>query len=326
VAGAPPEVAVGVLGNLEVHVDGTPVAIGQARRKAVPAVLLVEANGVVPADRLIDRVWGEEPPSRARSVLRTHLSKLRQALDRTGITFTWHDTGYLLTIDPGSVDLHRFRRLLVQARGAGGPRCRRSRPDRLGVGLRQARGRAAGADHVGCRTPAGRTRGRTGGACAVPVRPPCRRAGALPAHPAAAGRGVGADPGPALRELHQRVVTADPARDVPPTEPARSVPRQLPAPPPSFVGRGDELDRLDSALDASATVVISAIAGAGGTGKTWPALHWAHRNADRFPDGQLFVDLHGFGPDTEPLDPATAVRGFLDALRAVLTTWLGPPS
>ncbi|MCX5053973.1 MULTISPECIES: helix-turn-helix domain-containing protein [unclassified Streptomyces] len=96
------------------------------------------------------------------------------------------------------------------------------------------------------------------------------------------------------------------------------VPRQLPAPPAPFVGRNHELDRLDAAMrpssGAAGTLVISAIAGAGGVGKSWLALHWAHRNADRFPDGQLFVDLRGFSPDSEPMDPAVAVRGFLDAL------------
>ncbi|KOX34874.1 hypothetical protein ADK67_02560 [Saccharothrix sp. NRRL B-16348] len=93
------------------------------------------------------------------------------------------------------------------------------------------------------------------------------------------------------------------------------VPRQLPAPRSPFVGRQEELDRLDAALrNAAGTVVISAIAGAGGIGKTWLALHWANRRLDRFPDGQLFVDLRGFSPDGTPMDPAVAVRGFLDAL------------
>ncbi|MFT7840396.1 tetratricopeptide repeat protein [Saccharothrix sp. BKS2] len=61
-------------------------------------------------------------------------------------------------------------------------------------------------------------------------------------------------------------------------------------------------------------VVISAIGGAGGIGKTWLALTWAHRNLHRFPDGQLFVDLRGFSPTGRPTEPADAVRGFLDAL------------
>jgi tetratricopeptide (TPR) repeat protein len=96
------------------------------------------------------------------------------------------------------------------------------------------------------------------------------------------------------------------------------VPRQLPAAPRLFVGRRDELDRLGATLhDAAApaaTVVISAIAGAGGIGKTWLALHWAHRHIDRFPDGQLFVDLLGFSPTGRPAHPGDVLGGFLDAM------------
>lgn len=96
------------------------------------------------------------------------------------------------------------------------------------------------------------------------------------------------------------------------------VPRQLPAPPGLFVGRDHELAALTDAFDTGvaqgATVVISAIGGVGGVGKTWLALHWAHQNVDRFPDGQLFVNLRGFDPGEEPMSPREAVRGFLDAL------------
>ncbi|ONI91392.1 transcriptional regulator, SARP family protein [Saccharothrix sp. ALI-22-I] len=131
---------------------------------------------------------------------------------------------------------------------------------------------------------------------------------------------LGADPGPDLQALHHRILTADATLTV--TEPAPAVqhpvPRQLPSAPPHFTGRVAELaaltTTLDAAADHAATVVVSAIAGAGGIGKTWLALHWAHRHADRFPDGQLFVDLRGFSPEGEPMDPAVAVRGFLDAL------------
>lgn len=96
------------------------------------------------------------------------------------------------------------------------------------------------------------------------------------------------------------------------------VPRQLPAAPRWFTGRAPELDALTAALGGSTetgtTLVISAIGGAGGIGKTWLALQWAHRHVERFPDGQLFVDLRGFAPAGEPMPSADAVRGFLDAL------------
>jgi tetratricopeptide (TPR) repeat protein len=85
-----------------------------------------------------------------------------------------------------------------------------------------------------------------------------------------------------------------------------------------FTGRKQQLDALTSNLNApspnGATVVISAIGGTGGIGKTSLALHWAHQNLDRFPDGQLHVDLHGFAPSGEPMSADTAVRGFLNAL------------
>ncbi|MGW4211305.1 ATP-binding protein [Lentzea sp. NPDC004789] len=95
-------------------------------------------------------------------------------------------------------------------------------------------------------------------------------------------------------------------------------PRQLPPAPAGFVGRSSELAQLSAALDAGAAasgpaVVISALAGTGGIGKTALALHWAHANRHRFPDGQLFVDLQAFSPAGAPLEPAVALRGFLDA-------------
>ncbi|MGC7100837.1 ATP-binding protein [Amycolatopsis lurida] len=121
------------------------------------------------------------------------------------------------------------------------------------------------------------------------------------------------DVGPAERdELLAAVLPTDLAATGPP------VPRQLPAPPGAFVGRSRELDALSAAVDqASAdggTVVVSAIGGGGGVGKTWLALHWAHQHLAEFPDGQLFADLRGFSPDSEPTPIGATVRGFLDAL------------
>jgi hypothetical protein len=95
-------------------------------------------------------------------------------------------------------------------------------------------------------------------------------------------------------------------------------PRQLPAHTPNFVGRAAELTRLDTALDDApagcGTVIVSAIGGSPGTGKTALALHWAHMVADRFPDGQLYVNLRGFDPSGSPMPVSEALRGFLGAL------------
>ncbi|GAA4891185.1 hypothetical protein GCM10023237_06280 [Streptomyces coeruleoprunus] len=160
---------------------------------------------------------------------------------------------------------------------------------------------------------------------------------------------LGTDPGPRLRTLHRQILTNDPALAPPeaPEAPAapeagssapaqdpgtgtappapragaahRPVPRQLPGKPPRFTGRVRELARLGELLspaESTGTVVISAIGGAGGVGKTWLALHWAHHHLHRFPDGQLYADLRGFDPSADPVPPAAAVRGFLDALGA----------
>jgi tetratricopeptide (TPR) repeat protein len=95
----------------------------------------------------------------------------------------------------------------------------------------------------------------------------------------------------------------------------RVVPRQLPGAMRQFAGRTPELARLTALLDedAGATVVITAIDGTAGIGKTTLAVHWAHRIADRFPDGQLYVNLRGFDASGPAMTPAEAIRGFLDA-------------
>ena len=94
-------------------------------------------------------------------------------------------------------------------------------------------------------------------------------------------------------------------------------PRQLPACPGKFVGRDRELAALDVALDqadSAARMIVSVIDGPGGVGKTWLALRWAHDQLDRFPDGQLYLNLQGFSPTGPPMATETAVHTLLDSL------------
>lgn len=96
-----------------------------------------------------------------------------------------------------------------------------------------------------------------------------------------------------------------------------SVTRQLPADLPTFIGRGDILDRLLTAVgEGSGTIVISAIEGMAGIGKTQLAIHAGHvlARCGRCPDAQIYVNLHGFDPDHAPTDPARILDDFLRQL------------
>ncbi|HEV2374204.1 MAG TPA: tetratricopeptide repeat protein, partial [Streptosporangiaceae bacterium] len=166
---------------------------------------------------------------------------------------------------------------------------------------------------------------------------------------AALAEQLGLDPGPDLQRLYQQILTRDPALEtqlhhdgdrpghtsgpegVAAAAPAPGlpigVPRQLPAATRAFVGRAGELRKLDELLDlvtgaegsgghrrGPGNAAVAAIGGAAGVGKTTLAVHWAHRAANRFPGGQLYVNLRGFDPSGQPAQPAEAIRAFLDAL------------
>ncbi|MGW3999043.1 ATP-binding protein [Amycolatopsis sp. NPDC004772] len=121
--------------------------------------------------------------------------------------------------------------------------------------------------------------------------------------------------------LFEPAVPASPAVSsaVPAHVSSPEVPRQLPAVVRDFTGRADHLAALDALIpsdpaeQATPSVVITAVDGAGGIGKTTLALHWAHRVQDRFPDGTLHVNLRGYGPGT-PATTSDALSGFLRAL------------
>lgn len=139
---------------------------------------------------------------------------------------------------------------------------------------------------------------------------------------------LGVEPGAALRHLHQQILTSDPALTPRPGSPAAPlrVPHQLPVDVAGFTGRDQHLAELDLLLPGGSgepedrqtgsrptAGVISAVSGTAGVGKSALAVHWAHRVAERFPDGQLYVNLRGYDPEG-PVTAGEALGGFLRAL------------
>ncbi|MEE6258110.1 AfsR/SARP family transcriptional regulator [Plantactinospora sonchi] len=131
---------------------------------------------------------------------------------------------------------------------------------------------------------------------------------------------LGVDPGPELTAAYTELLDdSPPGLDAAPTTTAvvhRAVPAELPADVPGFTGRAGELDELDRLSDhagSSSTVVVLTISGTAGVGKTALATRWAYRARDRFPDGQLYVDLRGYDPE-QPVAPADALARFLRSL------------
>ncbi|HEX8628602.1 MAG TPA: BTAD domain-containing putative transcriptional regulator [Catenuloplanes sp.] len=138
---------------------------------------------------------------------------------------------------------------------------------------------------------------------------------------------LGVDPGRRLQELHCSILTADDgllpgaaeavttggadpvARDT-----RAVVPAQTPMGVAHFVGRTRQLKELDELLSTDSTVGICVVAGMAGVGKTTLAVHWAHRVSGRFPDGQVYLNLRGHGPNGSTMTAGEALRGLLSAL------------
>ncbi|WP_051385910.1 AfsR/SARP family transcriptional regulator [Actinokineospora inagensis] len=334
----------GVLGPLQVRL-GASVALGGLKQQRVLAALLLSAGQVVPVGRLVDAIWEVDPPRTAAKQVRNAVSDLRRALAQDGARLELASGGYRLDVgddldatvfvqriahartlaadDRAADAVAVFRAALQLWRGdvlAGlecptlGPEIARLRELRL----------AAVEDCVDLQLDQGEHRSLIGELSALTREYPLRerltgqlmralhRSGATGeatlAYHAFHQRlteELGIDPSPDLRRLHHELLADG--------EPA---PRcDLPRDTSSFTGRGQELDRLaESATRAGSTMVVSAIDGMAGVGKTALAVHAAHRLVQRFPDAQLFLDLHAHTPGQTPLAPTAALEGLLRAL------------
>lgn len=355
-----------LLGDVALEVDGRPVDLGHPRQRYVFAALAAEANSLVPVDGLVDRVWGGNCPPRAREALYSYVSRLRQALSAAGCAqVVRRSGGYLLAVEPMTVDLALFSRLVADARAAaddeqasglferalglwrGEPFAGLDTPwfnalrgslarerleaelDRNDIGLRSGRHGALLAE-LYARTAAHPLDERLTGQLMLALHANGRSAEALQQYRDMRRRltaELGTEPRPALRLLHQRILAADPTlpggRDVarPASEqPRTQVPHQLPPAPRLFVGREPELAFLSEIVErgelenSGGAVTIVIVGGAGGIGKTCLAVRWGQQNAERFPDGQLYLNLRGFDPSGPPIAPAAALRVLLDAL------------
>ena len=261
-----------VLGSLELTVAGRGVDLGPARQRAVLTVLLVEAGRPVPIAEIVERVWPAAPRSPHASVY-SYMTRIRRILDGARA-----EEG---TSQP---------RLTRDSRGY------RLDVDPAWVDLHRFRRLVAevAASSAQLRAALDLWRGT----------------------PLADVSGAWAD---GVRErLHGERVAVERRLGAAPRRggPAPAVPAQLPLAIRGFAGRAAELDALDAAAGSrgerpAATLVVT-ISGTPGVGKTTLAVHWAQRISPRFPDGQLYVNLGGFGPDPA-MAPATAIRGFLDA-------------
>ncbi|MER5865146.1 BTAD domain-containing putative transcriptional regulator [Kitasatospora sp. NPDC002040] len=363
-----------VLGPLRVHLGGRQLDLNGPRQEKVLAVLVLDADRVVPFDTLVDTLWDDAPPDTARRQVHNAIAALRRCLGPLRELIRTDGRGYraeLSSVPHGRerVDAHRFRALVRSAETARAAGRRAEAVAALTEGLALWEGPAlAGLDGRAVRIAADkldekrltamerlfdlRLDSDEAGALVAglselvathPLRDPFRRQLMLALHRSgrqadalevyAQGRDLlaadlGLDTRAELRLLHEQILRCDPALDRPaaveqtaPAGPGRAADgvfrahqrRFLPYDVTDFTGRSDELDRLVTLAgrDESATLVVTAVDGMAGIGKTTLAVRAAHALADRYPDGQLFIDLHGHTPGQEPITPAAALDRLL---------------
>jgi DNA-binding SARP family transcriptional activator len=353
-----------LLGPLEVSCAGRTVQLGAARERSVLAILLLNANAVVPVDSLVDQLWPDDPPDSAVHAVHVSISRLRRMLDDGGVSrIETRRPGYRLQVNPGELDLARFRQLCREGR----EHAARGDPESASAAFAEAtalwRGPAladlatepsAGAtaarlaearmEAVEARITADLELGRHAAlvaeleewVAAHPLRERLRaqlmrtlygcgrQADALAVFRetrALLVEELGVEPGPELRAVEASILAGEPQPEG--TRPGSGPPAPLPAVTPSFTGRIHELDRIlamvpttghDGPEATSGLISICAVDGMAGIGKTTLALRAAHLLMNRFPDGCLFIDLHGHTDKIAPVEPAQALDRLLRSL------------
>lgn len=345
-----------LFGELRLRADGRSLDVGTPRQQAVLAALAVDVGRPVPIETLIDRVWDDAPPTEARNVLYSHLSRIRRLLAGSSARLDRRSAGYVLDVDPDLVDLHRFARLVEQSKAVASERRAALLHEALGLWRGPPLAGVPGdwvaevrnswqrrlLDAAVRWTEAELDLNRTDAVLAMlpdllaehPLAEPLeallmralhaagRDAEALRRYAALQRRladELGVDPGADLRALHTALLRGELPTPVPERGVPLATPAQLPPDVSGFAGREAELRLLDDlAATGSGVVRIAAMSGTAGVGKTSLVVHWAHRVRDRFPGGQLYVNLRGFDPTGSPMTPAEAMRTFLDAFEVPL--------
>jgi DNA-binding SARP family transcriptional activator len=345
------------LGPIELWSADERQDLGSARTRSILVMLLLAPRAAIPVETLIDRLWDERPPAKARESLSVYVARLRASLRQAvgdDVQLAGRTRGgYLLDVDPETVDVHRFRRLRQEAAafavsgdyddaarllreadslwhgqalgGIGGDWAARMRD-----ALEEER-RAAVVERVACELELGQHAALVGELGQLLARYPLdemlvahqmtalyaigRPADALTLYRETRARLVeeqGAEPGPALAALHQRILDRDPGLAAPSPGPRRAAAEPadtLPPDPAHFVGRDEELSLLAGEHAASSGIVV--IEGMPGVGKTALAVRAAHLARGQYPDGTLFLNLRCHDPAEPPLDPAEALHRLL---------------
>jgi DNA-binding SARP family transcriptional activator len=259
-----------ILGPLEVLTHGRPLDLGGHKQTAVLALLLLAANRAVSRDAMIDALWEDDPPETAHKAVQVYVSHLRKLLGRERVET--RAPGYLLRVEPGELDLDRFRRLHAEGELDQALALWRGPPLAEFARERFAQPEIARLEelHLACLEAHGERELARGAHAELvgeleglvqehPLREPLRaqlmlclyRAGrqadALEAYRAARSALVdelGIEPGRRLRELHQSILEQDPGLDL---APATAAARRSQG--GAFVGRSSELAELVAGLD-----------------------------------------------------------------------------